>query len=148
MTQPFWQAKRLDEMTEEEWEALCDGCGQCCLNKLIDDETEEIYYTNVACNQLDLKQCHCRHYANRFEVEPDCINLTLENLATISWLPETCAYRLLSEGKPLPSWHPLLVGHKGKMRKANMMVTDYACYEIDVINWEDNILNKPPLKTC
>ncbi len=110
--QPFWQQKTLDEMTDAEWESLCDGCGQCCLHKLMDEDTDEIYFTNVACRQLNIKTCQCRNYERRFEYEPDCIKLTRENLPTFEWLPPTCAYRLLAEGKSLPAWHPLLTGSK------------------------------------
>ncbi len=81
---PFWQRKTLDEMTDAEWESLCDGCGQCCLHKLMDEDTDEIYFTNVACRQLNIKTCQCRHYERRFEFEPDCIKLTRENLPTLN----------------------------------------------------------------
>lgn len=97
--QPFWQTKRLDQMNDAEWESLCDGCGQCCLNKLQDADTDEIYFTNVACNQLNIKTCQCRNYERRFEYEEDCIKLTRENLTTFNWLPRTCAYRLLGRAK-------------------------------------------------
>ncbi|VDZ78508.1 putative cytoplasmic protein [Salmonella bongori] len=90
-----------------EWESLCDGCGQCCLHKLMDEDTDEIYFTNVACRQLNIKTCQCRHYERRFEFEPDCIKLTRDNLPDFEWLPMTCAYRLLAEGQTLPAWHPL-----------------------------------------
>lgn len=88
---PFWQSKTLDEMSDAEWESLCDGCGQCCLHKLMDEDTDEIYFTNVACRQLNIKTCQCRNYERRFEFEPDCIKLTRENLPTFEWLPMTCA---------------------------------------------------------
>ena len=106
--QPFWQQKTLDDMSDAEWESLCDGCGQCCLHKLMDEDTDEIYFTNVACRQLNIKTCQCRNYARRFEYEPDCIKLTRENLPTFEWLPPTCAYRLLAEGSaelaPAADW--------------------------------------------
>lgn len=86
---PFWQSKTLDEMSDAEWESLCDGCGQCCLHKLMDEDTDEIYFTNVACRQLNIKTCQCRNYERRFEFEPDCIKLTRENLPTFEWLPMT-----------------------------------------------------------
>ena len=89
--QPFWQQKTLDEMSDAEWESLCDGCGQCCLHKLMDEDTDEIYFTNVACRQLNIKTCQCRNYERRFEYEPDCIKLTRDNLPTFEWLPPTCA---------------------------------------------------------
>ncbi|CRL45342.1 hypothetical protein SGGMMB4_02988 [Sodalis glossinidius str. 'morsitans'] len=139
----FWQTKTLAEMSDEEWESLCDGCGRCCLNKLIDADTDEIYFTNVACDQLNLKTCQCRHYANRFAYEPDCIKLTRKNLATFNWLPPTCAYRLHSEGKPLPYWHPLLSGSKSAMHGERISVRHIAVRESEVIDWEDHILNKP-----
>lgn len=139
----FWQEKTLAEMSQAEWESLCDGCGQCCLNKLMDADTDEIYYTNVACDQLDIKTCRCRHYESRFDYEPDCIKLTQDNLLTIEWLPETCAYRWVHEKRELPEWHPLITGSQKAMRKAGVSVGDYAVYEIDVIDWEDHILNKP-----
>ncbi len=121
---PFWQHKRLAQMSDEEWESLCDGCGQCCLNKLQDADTDEIYFTNVACNQLNIKTCQCRNYERRFELEEDCIKLTRENLTTFDWLPRTCAYRLLGEGKTLPAWHPLRVGSKKRcMRNVFRYVT-------------------------
>ncbi|MGL4678002.1 MAG: YcgN family cysteine cluster protein, partial [Plesiomonas shigelloides] len=131
--QAFWQTKTLDEMTDAEWEALCDGCGQCCLHKLIDADTDELYYTNVACDQLDLHTCQCRNYATRFELEPDCIKLTRENMNTFEWLPATCAYRLLDEGKGLPAWHPLVSGTSESMHDAGVSVRDQCVYEIDVI---------------
>ncbi|MGL5238377.1 MAG: YcgN family cysteine cluster protein, partial [Plesiomonas shigelloides] len=130
--QAFWQTKTLDEMTDAEWEALCDGCGQCCLHKLIDADTDELYYTNVACDQLDLHTCQCRNYATRFELEPDCIKLTRENMNTFEWLPATCAYRLLDEGKGLPAWHPLVSGTPESMHDAGISVRDQCVYEIDV----------------
>lgn len=122
----FWQQKTLAEMSEQEWESLCDGCGQCCLNKLIDEDTDEIYFTNVACNQLNIKSCQCRNYERRFELEEDCIKLTRENLTTFDWLPPTCAYRLIGEGKPLFPWHPLLSGSKAAMHGERITVRHIA----------------------
>ncbi|WP_413726948.1 YcgN family cysteine cluster protein [Sodalis sp. RH16] len=142
-TRPFWQEKTLAEMTDQEWESLCDGCGRCCLHKLIDEDTEEVYFTNVACNQLNIKTCQCRHYETRFEYEPDCIKLTRENLVTFDWLPPTCAYRLREEGKPLPPWHPLITGSKAAMHGERISVRYIAVPEREVEDWEDHILNKP-----
>lgn len=141
--QAFWQRKSLSEMTDSEWEMLCDGCGQCCLHKLIDEETDELYFTNVACRQLDIKRCQCRHYERRFEYEPDCIKLTRENLLTFNWLPATCAYRLLEEGKTLPEWHPLITGSKSQMHTLRISVRHIAVEEESVIDWQAHILNKP-----
>lgn len=140
---PFWQTKTLSEMTDGEWESLCDGCGQCCLNKLIDADTDEIYFTNVACNQLNIKTCQCRNYSRRFEYEPDCIKLTRENLETFEWLPMTCAYRLLKEGQPLPAWHPLISGSKSAMHAARISVRHIAVPESEMTEWEDHITNRP-----
>ena len=141
--QPFWQQKTLDEMTDAEWESLCDGCGQCCLHKLMDEDTDEIYFTNVACKQLNIKTCQCRNYERRFEYEPDCIKLTRDNLPTFEWLPMTCAYRLLAEGKGLPEWHPLLTGSKAAMHGERISVRHIAVKESEVRDWQDHILNKP-----
>lgn len=144
MSQPFWTVKTLDEMSDEEWESLCDGCGQCCLQKLMDADTDEIYFTDVACNQLDIKSCKCRHYEDRFRYEPDCIKLTRENLLTFdAWLPLTCAYRRISEGNSLLPWHPLISGSKSLMHQNGITVRHIAVPESVVQNWEDHILNKP-----
>lgn len=141
MSQSFWQRKTLEQMTDEEWESLCDGCGQCCMHKLLDADTDEIYFTNVACDQLDLKSCQCKNYAERFRYEPDCIKLTRDNLTTFRWLPNTCAYRLIAKGKPLPAWHPLKTGSKLAMHQAKISVRHIAVREIEVMDWEDHIIN-------
>ena len=141
--QPFWQTKRLDQMDDAEWESLCDGCGQCFLNKLQDADTDEIYFTNVACNQLNIKTCQCRNYERRFEYEEDCIKLTRENLTTFNWLPRTCAYRLLGEGGTLPAWHPLVAGSKKAMHAQRISVRFIAVRESEVRDWEDHIIDRP-----
>ena len=139
---PFWQSKTLDDMTDVEWESLCDGCGQCCLHKLMDEDTDEIYFTNVACKQLNIKTCQCRNYARRFDYEPDCIKLTRENLMTFEWLPPTCAYRLVSEGKDLPLWHHLVCGdpdavHHERISQSGRMLAEGSVAEDD---WEDHLI--------
>lgn len=106
----FWQTKKLTEMSETEWESLCDGCGKCCMAKLIDDDTDELHFTTVACRLFDAETCRCKDYVNRQAKVADCVLLTPENVGEIAWLPSTCAYRLIHEGKPLFSWHPLLSG--------------------------------------
>jgi len=136
----FWQNKTLEQLTDTQWEQLCDGCGQCCLNKLIDEDTDEILYTNVACNQLDSKTCQCRHYQDRFKYEPDCIKLTRENLFTIEWLPKTCTYLYFQENQTLPDWHPLITGNKKTMHKKRISVRNRVVYEKDVIHWQDHII--------
>jgi uncharacterized cysteine cluster protein YcgN (CxxCxxCC family) len=110
MTAPFWQTKTLDEMTPEEWESLCDGCGRCCLHKLRDEETQALSFTNVACRLLDTASCRCSDYKNRFAKVPDCIQLTPAILREVDWLPPSCAYRRIEEGRGLPPWHPLRSG--------------------------------------
>jgi len=103
----FWKSKSLSEMTQAEWESLCDGCGYCCLVKLEDEDTGKIYKTSVACKLLDIDACRCRDYEHRFKKVPSCLQLTPENIHEIDWLPETCAYKILDGGGDLPDWHPL-----------------------------------------
>ncbi|MCU0837137.1 MAG: YcgN family cysteine cluster protein [Rhodospirillales bacterium] len=108
--EPFWRAKPLEAMSAEEWERLCDGCGKCCLEKLEDWHSGELTFTNIACRLLDTRSCRCRRYAERFRFVPDCRQLTPEAVRRYRWLPSTCAYRLLAEGRELPWWHPLVSG--------------------------------------
>lgn len=126
MTQdkPFWEQKTLAEMTAREWESLCDGCGKCCMSKLIDDDTDEIYYTTVACRLFDPDTCRCSDYKNRQKKVSDCVKLTPENVGDIAWLPTTCAYRLLNEGKPLFDWHPLVSGDPESVHKADISMRE------------------------
>jgi uncharacterized cysteine cluster protein YcgN (CxxCxxCC family) len=109
--QPFWENKKLHELNRSEWEALCDGCAQCCVHKLEDEDTGEIHYTCVACRMLDINTCRCTDYPNRHETVPDCAGLSPDQPEPFQWMPETCAYRLLHEDKPLPAWHPLITGN-------------------------------------
>lgn len=113
MAMNFWEQKTLSEMTQEQWESLCDGCGKCCLQKLEDEDTGEVFYTDVSCHLLDVKTCRCKDYQNRLARVPECIDLTPETASEYSWLPSTCAYRLLAEGKALEPWHPLISGVSG-----------------------------------
>ena len=129
---PFWERKRLAEMTAEEWEALCDGCGKCCLYKFEDTETEELFFTHVACKFLDIKHVRCQVYTQRAEHMPTCMVLKPDNVAAFRWLPETCAYRRLAEGKKLPGWHPLITGQKDSVRLSGNSVDQVAISESDI----------------
>lgn len=119
---PFWQTKTLGEMTRAEWESLCDGCGRCCLHKLRYEPGDTLAYTDVACRLLDRDSCRCSNYAKRREHVPDCVRLTPKALRTIDWLPPSCAYRLLAEGKPLQWWHPLVSGDPQTVHDAGVSV--------------------------
>lgn len=107
---PFWQTTSLKDMTQAQWESLCDGCGRCCLNKLRDEDTDEIVWTEVSCRLLDTQTCRCTDYERRQKRMPDCVTLTPDLLDDIDWLPPSCAYRLLRDGFDLPEWHPLVSG--------------------------------------
>ncbi|GGD93846.1 UPF0260 protein [Aureimonas endophytica] len=119
---PFWKTKRLEDMTPAEWESLCDGCGRCCLNKLEDWETGEIAWTSVACRLLDDGSCRCVDYPNRQATVPDCIPLSPEKVREISWLPPTCGYRLVAEGRDLYWWHHLVSGDPDSVHEAGVSV--------------------------
>ncbi|MGZ3410962.1 MAG: YcgN family cysteine cluster protein [Xanthobacteraceae bacterium] len=119
---PFWQVKTLEQMTPTEWESLCDGCGRCCLNKLEEEETGKIFYTDVGCRLFDEKTCRCKDYANRQASVEDCLQLTPEVVPTTPWLPPTCGYRLVSEGKDLYWWHPLVSGDPDTVHAAGISV--------------------------
>lgn len=117
-TAPDWIDKSLAELTEAQWESLCDGCGKCCMAKLQDEETDKIYYTNVACELFDSDKCQCTDYENRTSRVPNCVSLSLKRPEEFMWLPSTCAYRLRFESKPLPNWHPLLTGDKNSIHES------------------------------
>ncbi len=129
VTQRWWLKKPLGQFTSKEWESLCDGCARCCLYKLEDIDTQEIFYTNVACRFLNLEKCTCTDYPNRNINMPTCIILTPEKINEINWMPETCAYRLLSEGKDIAWWHPLVTEKKDSTQKAQKTIEPFAVLE-------------------
>lgn len=137
---PFWKRKTLDQLTPEEWESLCDGCGKCCLVKLQDEDSGEIAYTRLHCRLFDPDTCRCADYENRKQHVPDCVFLTPENAATLAWMPRTCAYRLVAEGRDLPDWHHLVCGDRNAIHRAGKSVlgktlSEDAVLEEDQIDW-------------
>ena len=136
MSEKFWEAKSLSEMSQQEWESLCDGCGRCCLNKLEDEDTGEIYFTNVTCKLLDIEQCRCSDYENRKVSMPDCMILSVDNTDALEVMPSTCAYRLLQLGKPLPDWHPLISGRAESVIEAGISIAGKVVSE-EYIHYED-----------
>ena len=141
--EPFWRRKTLAEMTRSEWESLCDGCAKCCLDKLEDDDTGEIQYTEVACRLLDLGTCRCTDYSNRTRFVPDCVVLTPRTVARLTWLPSSCAYRLVSEGKDLAWWHPLVSGDPETVHRAGVSVRGRAVPEALAGDLEDHVVHWP-----
>ena len=138
---PFWRTKTLAEMTRAEWESLCDGCGRCCTTKFIDEDTGAIEFTDVACKLLDSESCRCTDYARRKQRVPDCVKLTAHMAGKLSWLPSTCAYRLIDEGKRLPWWHPLVSGDPETVHEAGISVRDKVVSETEVEDAEERIVD-------
>jgi len=139
----FWRQTRLDEMSGEEWEALCDGCAKCCLNKLEDIDTGEIVYTEVACRLLDLESCRCTNYAERRRLVADCVSLEPTTVQNLGWLPSTCAYRLLAEGRELPAWHPLVTGDPKSLHRTGISVRGRVISERQAGALEDHVVSWP-----
>ncbi len=129
MSEIFWKQKTLQQMTDEEWESLCDGCARCCLVKLEDEDTAEVCYTNVSCQLLNTESCRCKNYANRLSLVQECLDIRKMSPAEYQWLPESCAYRRLSEGRPLASWHPLVSGRQQSVEDARVAVSAFAISE-------------------
>lgn len=146
---PFWQTKKLYEMTHTEWESLCDGCGKCCLNKLIDDDTEALHFTDVCCELLDPTTGRCGNYPERHSVVPDCVTITPDNLDGLYYLPLSCAYRRLAEGRDLAAWHPLRHnGDRSAMIAAGISVAGRVLRENQLdADLEDRIVTWP-LRDC
>jgi uncharacterized cysteine cluster protein YcgN (CxxCxxCC family) len=139
---PFWE-KPLAQLDRGEWEALCDGCGRCCVHKLEDDESGQLFATNVACKLLDRKTGGCTDYANRKRRVADCVVLGRDGLGTLEWLPETCAYRLRAEGKPLARWHYLISGSRESVHEAGQSTRGWTVSELDVDELEDHVVDRP-----
>lgn len=140
---PFWKRKTLAEMSAAEWESLCDGCGRCCLHKLRDDATGALSFTNVACRLLDTETCRCTDYAHRRRRVPDCVQLTPETVAEIDWLPPSCAYRRLAEGRDLPAWHPLITGEQESVQRAGASVSGRVVPETEAGALEEYVVAWP-----
>jgi len=128
----FWKTKTLRQMSPSEWEALCDGCGKCCLVKLIDDLTDDLHYTTVACKLLDCESCQCGDYENRKTLVEDCVILSPRLIEELNWMPSTCAYRLIHEGKDLYWWHPLISGNPDTVHEAGISVRGRVISEREV----------------
>jgi len=143
LSKPFWEMKTFEDMTTLEWESLCDGCARCCLYKLQDEDTGEYFYTNVVCRLLNLETCRCTAYTERTILMPTCLALTPELVRSLDWLPTSCAYRLLAEGKPLPEWHPLVSGNAGTVHAAGISVMGKTLSEedVDMDNLEEYIVS-------
>jgi uncharacterized cysteine cluster protein YcgN (CxxCxxCC family) len=137
---PFWETVPLDRMTWSQWESLCDGCGKCCVHKLEDEETGEIFPTNVACRLLDPRTAKCKDYPNRRAHVPECVRLTPAILETIEWLPASCAYLRVHRGQGLADWHPLVSGDPETVRRAGISVIGKTVSEDDVGDLENHII--------
>lgn len=138
---PFWKTKTLEQLTNAEWESLCDGCGLCCLHKLEDEDTGEIFATGVACRLLDANTCRCSNYPNRKSIVPDCIQLDIKTVRSVRWLPKTCAYKMIDNGEDLQWWHPLVSGNHKTVHEAHISACDYIRVHEDALRSEEDYLD-------
>lgn len=141
--QPFWKTKALDEMSRSEWESLCDGCGKCCLQKLEDEDSGDVYYTRVVCRYMT-DDCRCSQYGRRQSLVPNCVWLTPADVDQFFWLPRTCAYRRVAEGKDLPEWHPLVAGEADLIHRQGASVQHWDLVRDDAVpeaDWEEYIID-------
>ena len=145
MTAPFWKLKSLEDMTRQEWESLCDGCGKCCLVQLEDEDTGMRLTTDIACRLFDPETCRCKDYANRKAKVDDCVILTPDNVRQLDWMPKTCAYRLVAKGEDLPDWHPLITGQAVSTHEAGISVRRQVVSEdeFDEVDWDKHIVEWP-----
>jgi uncharacterized cysteine cluster protein YcgN (CxxCxxCC family) len=141
-TDRFWETKTLAELDRGQWEALCDGCGKCCIHKLEDEETGELYPTNVACRLLDGRSGQCKDYRNRRAFVPDCVRLTVKNVYTTEWLPSTCAYRLRANGEKLPDWHYLVCGDREAVHRAGQSTRGWTVSEDEAGELEFHLVDR------
>jgi uncharacterized cysteine cluster protein YcgN (CxxCxxCC family) len=135
MNDQFWKRKSLAEMSADEWESLCDGCGMCCMLKVQDEDTGDVFYTDVACRLFDIDTCRCTDYANRAKIVADCLVLTPDEKEAYEWLPDSCAYRRVANGQDLPGWHPLVTGRPESVHEAGISMQGKAVSEKDADEW-------------
>ena len=138
----FWEHKSLEQLSDAEWESLCDGCGRCCLNKLEDEDTGDVHFTDIACKLLDTQSCRCKHYDERFKHVPDCILVRPIDEKKLRWLPRTCAYVKVHHGEPLADWHPLISGDPDSVRRAGISVAGQ-CFDESKVpfdEWEHHLI--------